>query len=230
GRSRRRAGRGRAGRAVGPRACAARRGTARNVSPGSASPAWRSTAAGPGQDRVPGAAHEMIVYHAGGLHEGVDDGRPHELEAAARELLRDLSRQLRLRRGLRGGAEAIDLRLAVEKVPEQAREARALLHRLEIGAGREHAALDLQAVAHDAGVLHQRLDLLRREARDLLRREAGEGAAEIVALAQDGDPGQPGLEAVEDELFEQRAVVVFRHAPFLVVIGDVERVLLGPGA
>src|SRR5262249_34437772 len=84
-------------------------------------------------------------------------------------------------------------------------------------------------VAHDAGVLHQRLDLLRGEARDLLRREAGEGAAEVVALAQDGDPGQPGLEAVENELFEQRAVVVFRHAPFLVVIGDVERVLLGPG-
>src|SRR5262249_60177234 len=35
--------------------------------------------------------------------------------------------------------------------------------------------------------------------------------------------------AVEDELLIERAVVVFGHAPFLVVIGDVERVLLGPG-
>src|SRR5262249_26747883 len=64
----------------------------------------------------------------------------------------------------------------------------------------------------------------------LLGLEAVEGAAEILALAQDGDPGQSGLEAVEDELLIERAVIVFGHAPFLVVIGDVERVLLGPGA
>ena len=127
-------------------------------------------------------------------------------------------------------AETIDLRLAVEKSHSSAREARALLHDVEIGARRAHRALDLHAVAHDAGVLHQPLDLLRRVARDLLRLEAVEGAAEVVALAQDGDPGQPGLEAVEHELFVERAVVVFRHAPFLVVIGDVERVLLRPRA
>src|SRR4029450_937601 len=66
-------------------------------------------------------------------------------------------------------------------------------------------------------------------ARDLLGLEVVEGAPEVLALAQDGDPGQPGLKAVEDELLVERAVVVFGHAPFLVVIGDVERVLLGPG-
>src|SRR5262249_40931523 len=91
-------------------------------------------------------------------------------------------------------------------------------------------ALDLHAVAHDARILHQLLDLLRRVARDLLGLEAVEGAAEILALAQDGDPGPSGLEAVEDELLIERAVIVFGHAPFLVVIGDAERVLLEPGA
>ena len=73
--------------------------------------------------------------------------------------------------------------------------------------------------------------LARVVARDLLRLEAVEGAAEILALAQDRDPRQPGLEAVEHQLLVERAVVVFRHAPFVVVIGDVERVVLArPGA
>ncbi len=35
--------------------------------------------------------------------------------------------------------------------------------------------------------------------------------------------GEPGLEAVEHQLLVERAVVIFRHAPFLVMIGDVER-------
>ena len=73
------------------------------------------------------------------------------------------------------------------------------------------------------------LTLRLRVARDLVRIEVVEGAAEIVALAQDRDPREPRLEAVENELLEQRAVVALRHAPLLVVIGDVERILFGPG-
>src|SRR5262249_44219637 len=141
----------------------------------------------------------------------------------------DCGRNRCLRWQVRWRTEAIGLRLAVDEVPQQPREAGALLHRVEIGARGEDRALDLHAVAHDAGILHQLLDLSRRVARDFRGLEGVEGAPEILALAQDGDPGQPGLEAVENELLVERAVVVFRHAPFLVVIGDVERILLRPG-
>ena len=155
---------------------------------------------------------------------------PTNLKPRAGEVLRDRARHRRLGRHLLDGAEIVDLRFAVEKIPQELREARTLFHDLEPRARRAHGAFDLQAIAHDAGILHQRLDLLRRVARDLLRRETVEGLAEIVALAQDRDPGQPGLETVEDELFEQRAVVEFRHAPFVIVIGDVERIVLRPRA
>ena len=101
---------------------------------------------------------------------------------------------------------------------------------VEIGARREHGAFDLGAIAHDAGVLHQPFDFRRPVARDFFRHETIEGAAEIFALAQDGDPRQAGLKTIEDEFFVERAVVEFRHAPFLVVIGDVERIVLGPRA
>src|SRR5262249_49770296 len=123
-----------------------------------------------------------------------------------------------------------DLRLAVDEVPEQLGEARPFLHHVEIRARGGDRALDLGAIAHDAFVAHQRLDLALAVAGDRGRLEAVEGAAEIVALAQDGDPRQPGWEAVEHEFFAQGAVIVLGPPPLGVVIGDVERVLPRPGA
>jgi hypothetical protein len=34
------------------------------------------------------ARHEMVIDHADGLHESVDDGWPHEFETVCDELLR----------------------------------------------------------------------------------------------------------------------------------------------
>ena len=70
-------------------------------------------------------------------------------------------------------------------------EAGTLCHDVEPSARREHRALDLGAVAHDAGILHQPFDFFRRVACDFIRREIVKGAAKILALAQDGDPNNP---------------------------------------
>src|ERR1019366_1574216 len=122
----------------------------------------------------------------------------------------------------------VDLRLAVDEIPRQLGEAGPFLHDIKPGARREYRAFDLGAVADDAGVLHQPLDFLWCVARDFFRNEAAEGAAEILALAQNGDPRQAGLEAVEHKLFVERAVVELGHAPFLVVIREVKRVVFRP--
>src|SRR4030095_3844637 len=68
------------------------------------------------------------------------------------------------------------------------------------------------------------------EARHFLGVEAGERAPEILALAQDGDPAQARLHALEDQEREEPRVVVDRHAPLGVVVFAVERVLAAPGA
>src|SRR5207253_2125927 len=109
-------------------------------------------------------------------------------------------------------------------------ETRPLLHHVEPGARREDRCFDLQAVAHDAFVLKQAFDSFRRVARDLRRFEAVESAAKVLALAQDDDPGQAGLEAVEHEHLEQGAVVVYRQPPFVIVIGNVKLVMPSPWA
>ena len=125
---------------------------------------------------------------------------------------------------------AVDDRLAVDKAPEIGAEARALLHHLEPGARRGDRAFDLRPIAHDALVPHQGFDLLAREARDLLRGEAVEGAAEGFPFPEDGDPGKPRLEPVEHELLVKCPVVALGHAPFLIVIGDIERIGARPRA
>src|SRR6516162_2251688 len=122
----------------------------------------------------------------------------------------------------------MDLGLAVDEVPQQLGEAGALLLNVEPCARRAHRAVDLRLIAHDAGVLHQRRGLALAVTRNFFGVETVERAAEVLALAQDRDPRQSGLESVEDQLLIERAVVVFGHAPFGVVIGNIERVLLGP--
>src|SRR5258706_19841 len=70
----------------------------------------------------------------------------------------------------------------------------------------------------------------RAEPGHRLGAESLEGAAEILPFAQDRDPGQTRLETIENKLLVKRAVVIFRHAPFLIVIGAVKRVVARPGA
>src|SRR5258705_10468913 len=124
----------------------------------------------------------------------------------------------------------IDLRPAVDEIPQELREAWAVCHDLQIGFGACDRAFDLGAIADDADIVHQRVNPFRVVLRDLFGPEILEGAAKIVALAQYRDPRQPGLETVEDEFFIQRPIVIFRHAPFGVVIGHVKRVFAGPWA
>jgi hypothetical protein len=52
----------------------------------------------------------------------------------------------------------------------------------------------------------------------------------VLALAQDGEPGETRLEALEAELLEQAAVVAHREAPLAVVVGAVGRIGAAPGA
>ena len=89
---------------------------------------------------------------------------------------------------------------------------------------------DLAAVTHDARIGEQALHVTIVEAADHARVEAGERLTEVVALAQDGQPRQPGLEPLEAELLVEPVVVGDRPAPFGVVVRDVQRVVSAPPA
>ena len=128
------------------------------------------------------------------------------------------------------GARAAHGGLAVHLCPEPLGEAAVLLLDREEGARVEGDGFEFAAMADHAGIGHERVDLLGVEACDLTDVEVREGFAVVVPLLQHGDPGQAGLGAFEDELFEEQAVVMRRHPPFVVVISDVERVVAAPEA
>ena len=127
-------------------------------------------------------------------------------------------------------ARATDDRLVVDLRPEPFGEAAVLFLDREEGARVERDGFQFAAMADHAGIRHQSVDLLGVEARDLTRIEVRERLSIVITLLQDGDPGQAGLRAFEDELFEEQPVIVHGYAPFIVVISDVERIFSAPEA
>src|SRR5687768_11304144 len=164
------------------------------------------------QITVPKAVDHVIVHQSYRLHERVADGGADEAEAAALEVF---AQGVRL--GSAGGdvterAPPIDPRRAVDELPGVAVEAAELALDVEERLRVRDRALDLAAVAHDAGVGEQTLHTLGGEARHAFGGELVEGAAIVLTLLEDRRPAQPRLRALERQELEQHPVVVCRHA------------------
>ena len=66
---------------------------------------------------------------------------------------------------------------------------------------------------NDARIGNKLRDLLLIVTRDFFGLEPVEGFAEAVPLAKDREPGQTGLETLQDQLLEERAVAGFSECP-----------------
>jgi hypothetical protein len=171
------------------------------------------------------AAVEVVVHESHRLHEGVDGSRTDEPPAAPLEVLRELPRFRclgHLEESVPGqpARSGVGLRLAA---PDVGGERALFLHELDGPRGVVDRRLDLAAVADDPGVAQKSLDISLAEARDLLEVEARERLPEVLALAQNRQPREAGLEAFEAELLEEPPVVVDRKAPLVVVVRAVFR-------
>src|SRR5262249_28339819 len=167
-------------------------------------------------------ASQMIVDHAGGLHESVADRRAHEPEAPREEIPAHGPRGIRLGRALPLLAPGVAHGPTVDEPPDVRVEAAVLaLDRQEwpcIGDRR----LDLRAVADDPGVVHEAADSRGGIAGDFLGVERVEGLPIGSPLFQNRRPAQSGLSALEDQELEQQTVPMNRHAPLSIVIGSLE--------
>jgi hypothetical protein len=119
----------------------------------------------------------------------------------------------------------VDHGLPADETPDIGVEAPELLLDLQEAAGVVDCGRDLEPVADDARVGQEPGDLPFVEPGHPRGVEAGEGAAEILAFLKDGQPGQPGLESLEQEMLEDPAVVMDGDPPFHIVIMVVD---IGP--
>jgi len=85
-------------------------------------------------------------------------------------------------------------------------------------------------MTNDPFVAEQSRDVARRETGDAIDVEVHERAPEVLALPQDRQPAQTGLEAFETDLLEKAPVIGDRLPPLAIVILDVERIAPAPPA
>ena len=171
----------------------------------------------------------MIVHNAAGLQKGIDNGRAAEPDPFRFKRLGQAAGHTGLRGHRCRGAEGVLHRVPVGVLPDEIGKSLAVFDPLP-GAGRLDRGLDLAPVADDPCVAQQHLHLGFTPAGNGPGIESGKGRPEGRALAQDGDPGQARLKPVQHQLFPQRTAVAFRHAPFGIMIGNIDRVDAAPGA
>ncbi len=166
----------------------------------------------------------MVVDHAHGLHQRVADGRAHEAKAAPLQLPAHRPRLVGLGRQVRERAPAVFPRLTAHEPPQQTVERLARVAQRQDRARVCDRRLHLQAVPHDRRVRQEALDVAGAEPRHPLGIEAGERLPVSLPLAQDRGPGKTGLCPFEGQHLVQVALIVGGNSPFLVVVGQVERV------
>ena len=150
---------------------------------------------------------------------------PDKLEPAFLQVLRDLYGEICLRHWSAG----ILNRLAAAEAPCIGREILTFCLHVEINFRSCDRSQNLGARPNDARVLHEPFDIGLVKLGDTPWIELGKCLAELIALAQDGDPRKPSLEALEHQHLPQHAAVMLWHTPFLVVIGLHQRIMLRPG-
>src|SRR5436190_3024806 len=150
------------------------------------------------------AGGDVVVDDPARLHRRVDRRRPDETKPGLAQAFRQLDRP----GGLRGPRRR---RRPVGPVaPDELRQRRLRLPQRDSRPRVRDRRLDLAAMADDARVLEQALDVRLAEAGDGLGVEPCERGPEALALAEDRQPREAGLEALEAKPLEQAALVADR--------------------
>ena len=119
--------------------------------------------------------------------------------------------------------------LAANPIPEEPVEPTFRLDLLP-GPRIANGRFDLAAVPDNSGVGQQCRNLGLSPTGNNVRIETVKSLSEGIALFEDGDPGKPGLKAVENQFFPERAAVPFGHAPFGIVVIYIKGVFAAPPA
>ena len=172
----------------------------------------------------------MVVDKSHRLHERMDSCRSNEPPSPAPQVLAHRDRLLghsTLRQARAIEEALVGFRLVTPDVGCKGAE---LPHKLGAAAGVVDGRVDLGPVADDSGVSHQPTCVASAETGDKLRVEPAKRGAEVLALAEDGQPAEARHEAFEHQLLEQALVVIDRPAPLHVVVPPVKVIRVSPPA
>src|SRR5262245_55695399 len=138
----------------------------------------------------------MVIDHADRLHESITNRGPDEPKTVRAQIGRKGVRDAGAGRDAPRRSPAVLDGPTVHETPDVTVQAPMAGLEFERGPRVLDRRLDLEPVADDAGVFHQPVDLARAIARHALGVKTVERPSVVLALGEDGRPGQPGLGAL----------------------------------
>src|SRR3990172_12007675 len=177
---------------------------------------------------VPEAVDEVVVHHPDRLHESVADRGADETKTPGRKLPAHHTGLLGFRRQFGHRPVPVHDGGPAHEPPEICVEGPELAGHIETGTGVPDGGGDLRTVADDPRIGEEPFRFLFAVGRHPDGVEPVEGPAVILPLPENRPPGETGLGAFQHEELEQLPVVVHRHAPFLVVVRNHQRIIPGP--
>ena len=172
-------------------------------------------------------AREMVVDDAAGLHGRIEGRRADEPEARPLQSLREGGR-LRGRGEPVGGRDGYRVHRG-RPSPEELVQ-RDVVAQGDRRSGVRDRGLDLAAMTDDARIAEQTADIALAETGDDVGVEARETCTERLALPQDRQPRETGLEPLEAEALVDPLLGSDGSPPLVVVVGVVGRVGALPAA
>ena len=176
------------------------------------------------------AINRVIVDEPNRLHVGIDDRAADKPETTFLEILRQCIADRARRWHLSHPGPAIHDRFPSHELPDVAIERTELLLYSEKCLRVGHRRVDFEPVADDAGILQQHGFFLRRESLHLLRIELRKRSTIAIPPQQDCFPRKTRLRAFQQQHLEMLPVIVNRHPPLMVMIGDEMRFATDPSA
>ena len=171
---------------------------------------------------------EVIVDHACRLHKGVADRRTDEFESASQQIAAHGVGFSGARWYVSQRSPTILYRVAANEAPEISVETSEFLSNGEEVFRVLDCSCDFQAIPHDSIVAEQPLNVALAVARDLFRAKSIERFSVVLAFFQNRIPAQSGLCPFQNQKLEEHPIVVYRNAPFLIMISN-GRLSRGPG-
>lgn len=155
------------------------------------------------------------------LHERITNRRPDKLEPPFAQIPAQSVRRRRPRLD-RADPYRLPPRLPSDKPPKvRVKTAKFPLRRQE-RLGVDDRRSHLEPIADNPRIRHQPCDHRRRVPRHLRRVKSIERPPIALPLLEDRLPTEPRLRPFEDQELEQHLILMLRHAPFLIVVNDVQ--------
>src|SRR6266481_580661 len=161
--------------------------------------------------RVSRTCYEVIVDHAGCLHECVADRRADEFESASQQIAAHGVGFGGARWHLSQSAPTILDWRAADEGPEISVESSEFFSHLEEPFRVLDCGCDFQSVPHDPIVAEQPLNVALAVASDLVRAKSIERFLVVVAFLQNRIPAQSGLCTFQNEKLEEHSIVMHRN-------------------